>query len=156
MSISKSISSQIKESFYGGNWTGSNFKEHLDGISWEEALIKIDSINTIVALTYHVNFFVEAILLVLNKEDLSLSDKDSYNHPPINNSDDWEEMKTKLWKNVDEFSELIALLPDAKLEEDFWENKYGNYYRNIHGVIEHSHYHLGQIVLIKNKIRSSE
>jgi hypothetical protein len=27
--------------------------------------------------------------------------------------------------------------------------KYGNYYRNIHGIIEHIHYHLGQIVLIE-------
>jgi len=30
-----------------------------------------------------------------------------------------------------------------------WNGKYGNYFRNIVGVIEHIHYHLGQIVLIK-------
>ncbi len=40
-------------------------------------------------------------------------------------------------------------LPEHKLWEDFTDKKYGNYYRNFHGIIEHSHYHLGQIVLIK-------
>jgi hypothetical protein len=40
-------------------------------------------------------------------------------------------------------------LPESKLAETFSDEKYGNYYRNIHGIIEHTHYHLGQIVLIK-------
>jgi len=29
------------------------------------------------------------------------------------------------------------------------EEKYGNYQRNIDGMIEHSYYHLAQIVVIK-------
>jgi hypothetical protein len=43
-------------------------------------------------------------------------------------------------------------LPENKLEEVFDDKKYGNYYRNITGIIEHNHYHLGQIVLIKKII----
>ncbi len=43
----------------------------------------------------------------------------------------------------------IEQLPESKLWETFSDEKYGNYYRNIHGIIEHIHYHLGQIVLIK-------
>jgi len=153
MGITKSISNQIRETFYGGNWTGSSFKEHLYEITWKESVIKIDSYNTIASLIYHVNFFIDAILLVLNNKELSLSDKNSYNHPPINNSEDWEELKNKLWNKVDEFAKHIEKLPSEKLEEDFWKNKYGNYYRNIHGVIEHSHYHLGQIVFLKKKLK---
>jgi hypothetical protein len=34
-----------------------------------------------------------------------------------------------------------------------WNAKYGNYYRNLHGIIEHTHYHLGQIVLIKKLLK---
>jgi len=36
------------------------------------------------------------------------------------------------------------------------EEKYGNYYRNFHGIIEHCHYHLGQIVLIKKMLLSGK
>jgi hypothetical protein len=38
---------------------------------------------------------------------------------------------------------------DNKLTESFVEEKYGTYYRNIDAMIEHSYYHLGQIVLLK-------
>ncbi|HAI83731.1 MAG TPA: DUF1572 domain-containing protein, partial [Chitinophagaceae bacterium] len=31
----------------------------------------------------------------------------------------------------------------------------GTYYRNILGLIEHTHYHLGQIALIKKIIRNT-
>ena len=39
------------------------------------------------------------------------------------------------------------------LWETFADEKYGHYYRNLHGIIEHTHYHLGQIVLIKKLLQ---
>ena len=36
----------------------------------------------------------------------------------------------------------------------FGNEKYGTYYENIQGVIEHLHYHLGQIVVVKKIIRA--
>lgn len=45
---------------------------------------------------------------------------------------------------------LIEQLPDSQLGEDFVDAKYGNYYRCLHGLVEHCHYHLGQIALIKS------
>jgi hypothetical protein len=39
-----------------------------------------------------------------------------------------------------------------QLDEVFVDKKYGTYLRNIEAVIEHSYYHLGQIVLIKKMI----
>ena len=47
-------------------------------------------------------------------------------------------------------------LPETMLWETFADEKYGNYYRNIHGIIEHTHYHLGQIVLIKKIVSYTE
>lgn len=43
-------------------------------------------------------------------------------------------------------------MPEEKLNEDFVDKKYGTYLRNIDGMIEHSYYHLGQIVWIKKVI----
>jgi hypothetical protein len=47
------------------------------------------------------------------------------------------------------FTYLVGQLPEAQLWETFSEEKHSNYYRNIQGVIEHTHYHLGQIAIIK-------
>lgn len=45
------------------------------------------------------------------------------------------------------------LAPEEKLKEAFVEEKYGTYQRNLEGMIEHSYYHLGQIVLIKELLK---
>ena len=55
--------------------------------------------------------------------------------------------------NVEKVTLLIKQLPDEKLQEDFVDKKYGSYYRNIHGIIEHTHYHLGQIGMLKKIIQ---
>ena len=49
---------------------------------------------------------------------------------------------------------MIAQLPDSRLEAIFVEEKYGTWFRNIHGLIEHTHYHLGQIAIIKKMYRT--
>ena len=56
------------------------------------------------------------------------------------------------FNQAETFAALIEIVPEKKLWEDFTDKKYGNYYRNLNGVIEHTHYHLGQIVLIKKMI----
>ena len=55
----------------------------------------------------------------------------------------------KVFADAENFAGLIEQLPESKLRENLAGENYGNYYRNIHGIIEHTHYHLGQIVLVK-------
>ena len=100
-------------------------------------------------LVYHINYYTSEVLKVLEGEPLVASDKYSFNLPPINNQEDWEKLLNKTWTDAGKFASLIEQLPETMLWEDFSDGKYGNYYRNIHGIIEHTHYHLGQIVLIK-------
>ena len=100
-------------------------------------------------LVYHINYYVSAVIKVLQGESLNASDKYSFDLPPIQSSEDWKKLLNKAWNDADNFANLVEQLPDDKLWETFVNEKYGNYYRNIHGVIEHCHYHLGQMVLIK-------
>jgi hypothetical protein len=53
-----------------------------------------------------------------------------------------------------QFVQYLENLPSDCMETTFVDPKYGTYFRNIHGLIEHAHYHLGQIVLIKKLYRS--
>jgi hypothetical protein len=92
------------------------------------------------------------VIPVFEGGSLNASDKFSFNHPPITSQGDWDTLLTKVWTEAEALATLIEQLPGAKLEETFVDDKYGNYYRNTHGIIEHLHYHLGQIVLIKKII----
>jgi len=146
------IAKLFKDVYDGGNWTSVNVKGTLASVTWEQATTKVGSFNTIAALVYHINYYVSALIKVLNAEQLDARDRYSFDHPPILSEKDWEDLLNKTWADAETFASLVENLPENKLWEDFWGNKYGNYFRNIHGVIEHSHYHLGQIVLIKKML----
>ena len=149
MKSTKQIAKHLREIYFGGNWTASNLKDNLADLTWQQATTQVYSLNTIATLVYHMSYYVSGVLVVLEGGTLSLKDKYSFDHPPIQAQEDWEKFLDKIWDDVEKFANLIEQLPEDKLWENLAEEKYGNYYRNLHGIIEHSHYHLGQIALIK-------
>lgn len=150
--LSKQIAKHFKELHFGGNWTGSNLKEALNGVTWQQATTQVYDFNTIATLVFHINYYVSAVLNVFKGEKLNAKDELSFNHPPINSQEDWDNFLNSVWDDIEQFIPFVEQLPEHKLLAVFEDEKYGNYYRNIQGIIEHSHYHLGQIVLIKKII----
>lgn len=149
MNLTGQIAEHFRQIHFGGNWTSVNLKETLTDVDWQQATTKIYSFNTIATLVYHTNYYVSEVLKVLKGEPLKAHDKFSFDYPPIESQEDWNKLLDKTWADAENFATLIEQLPEGKLWEIFTNEKYGNYYRNIHGIIEHTHYHLGQIVLIK-------
>ncbi len=149
MSLTEQIAKHFREIHFGGNWTWSNLKDNLADITWQQATTQVYSFNTIATLVYHINYYVSGVIKVFEGEPLDIKDKYSFDHPPIHSQEGWEKLVDKTFTEAEKFACLIEQLPESKLWENISEEKYGNYYRNIHGIIEHTHYHLGQIVLIK-------
>ena len=148
------LSNHLHQVYFGGNWTVSHLSEALDDVTWEEAITEIHGLNTIAALAYHMGYFVGVAHRVLAGQALEGNDAVSMNHPPIQNADDWSRFCQALMVDARSFAEHIAQIPDAQLWQDFTHSKYGSYFRNVSGIIEHTHYHLGQLVLIKKLIRA--
>jgi uncharacterized damage-inducible protein DinB len=149
------LAKHLKDVHFGGNWTVSNLRGVLSDVNRKQALTKIGSLNTIATLLFHVNYFVVVVINVLEGGPLEGNDKLSFDHPPINSETDWEAMKNKAYADAERFADLIARLPEDKLWEPFaGTDKYGNYYRNIQGIIEHTHYHLGQMAIIKKLVQA--
>ena len=126
-----------------------NVKDSLAGISWEQATTKVHTFNTIAVLTYHIHYYVAAILKVLQGGPLEAKDEYSFAHPPIQNQEDWERLVEKTLDDAATLVPLVEQIPEALWPQNFVDEKYGSYYRNLHGLVEHTHYHLGQIVLLK-------
>jgi hypothetical protein len=155
MNTPTQIAKHLRDVHFGGNWTVSSLKDHLTDVTWQQAITKVYSFNTIATLVFHINYFIDAVIPVLQGGPLDAKDKYSFDHPPIQSQEDWENMLNKTWTSAENLARLIEQLPESKLWEDFVDNKYGNYYRNLHGITEHTHYHLGQIVLIKKIIQQA-
>lgn len=149
MNLSAHIAKHLRDVHFGGNWTGVNLNDTLSGVTCQQATTKIASFNTIAALVFHINYYAAGILKVLQGGPLDIRDKYSFDLPTIQSDDDWQALLNKMWTNAETLATLVETLPASKLEEIFVEEKYGTYYRNLQGFVEHTHYHLGQIVLIK-------
>ena len=149
MRLTDQIAKQFRDLHFGGNWTSVNLQQTLNDVTWNQATTRVYNLNTIAALIYHMHYYVDAQIKVLQNEPLTAKDKFSFDHPPIQSEQDWQELLNKIWERAKIFISLIEQMPESRLWENFADGKYGNYYRNIQGLIEHTHYHLGQVVLIK-------
>ena len=152
MLLTKQIADHFRHLYFGGNWTSVNYKDTLSGIDRQQAITKIGSLNTIATLVYHTNYYIIAVTKVLKGGSLDAHDKFSFDLPPIQSDEDWNKLLDNTWRDAENFANLIERLAEETLWEVFSDGKYGNFYRNLLGIIEHSHYHLGQIVAIKKLV----
>jgi uncharacterized damage-inducible protein DinB len=144
------IANRLKEVFLSGKWiANTNWKEQLLDTTWEQAIYKIENANTIALLTFHINYYVKGLLHVLQGGALLIKDKFSFDIIKIEEEADWQSLVNEFISNAEMFTNTIEKMEVSKLHEPFVQEQYGNYARNVEGVIEHSYYHLGQVVLLK-------
>jgi uncharacterized damage-inducible protein DinB len=150
MYIQLELANRFREVILSGTWiANTNFKNELEDLDWEVAKGKFQNLNTISSLAQHIHYYIYGIKNVFLGGDLEIKNKYSFDFPEIESQAEWKSFLTKFWNDSEEFASLIERMPEEKLSEDFVDKMYGTYLRNIEGMIEHSYYHLGQIVLIK-------
>ncbi len=150
MNQSLQIANRFREVILNGTWiANTNFKDQLAGLDWKIATKKIDSLNTIAVLAQHIHYYIHGILNVFNGGLLDIKDQFSFNFQPIESQEQWNLFLNRFWNDTEEFARKVEVMSDEKLNSVFVNEKYGTYHRNIEAMIEHSYYHLGQIVLIK-------
>ena len=152
------IARHLRQVFTGGNWTSVNLKDTLHGIHLAEALAKPGGCNSIAVLVFHIHYYVSAISRVLNGQPLDAHDRFSFDLPELADEAAWLRLQESTLEDALTLAGKIEMLSDQQLHDVFVEEKYGTMYRNLHGLIEHTHYHLGQISLLKKMIpdRSTE
>jgi len=153
MTRNLAIANRLREVFLHGRWiANTNYKEQISSLTWQQTTQKVENLNSIAALTFHVNYYLAGLLNVLNGGKLEIKDKYSFDLPEIKSESDWQDLVHDFLNNAEMFANKVEEMNENMLEQHFVEEKYGTYLRNIEGVIEHSYYHLGQISLIRKMI----
>jgi uncharacterized damage-inducible protein DinB len=154
MAINSVIADHIKEVYEGNSWTDVSIAGTIKDISFEEAVIHTPaSPNTIASIVYHIKFYNEIILQRLNGIAPAINDANGFDMPALKNENDWNKLKNKTHRSFIELAEAAENFPEEKLFE-ISPTGVSSYYKNLHGIVEHAHYHLGQIVILRNFIRS--
>ena len=149
------LSTRLREVLLDGKWiANTNVKEQITAINEKQATHQTGDLNTIAALTFHLTYYLKGILNVFNGGDLEIRDKYSFDLPDITSEEDWNSLVSDFVSSSEKFIQDVETMDDEQLDEDFVKSTYGSYYRNIEGVIEHSYYHLGQMVLLSRLLKN--
>lgn len=153
MEDSKELAKRFREVLLDGKWiANTNWRDQLSGVSYEQAVQKVGSLNTIAALAFHINYYIAGVSRFFESGALEISDKYSFDLPPLHTAADWEQLRSELWISAEKFAGQVEIMTNEQLDQVFVKAQYGTYRRNIEGMIEHCYYHLGQISLIRKMI----
>ena len=156
MENAQQLAHRFRSVFLDGRWIAqTNYQEQLTTTDWKQATQKIGTLNSIAALTFHVNYYQEGIIQVFEGGGLEIRDQFSFDLKPITAASDWADMVQTFLTNAEKFAQHVEFFSPEKLNSVFVDEKYGTYRRNIEGVIEHAYYHLGQMVLLKKWITTA-
>lgn len=149
------IARHFRQFYHGKNWTWVWFEEVMKDVDWELATRQVGTFNTIAVLVYHMNYYVRLQLHVLKGGSMKGYDMDPFHAPEVKGAADWNSLLQSVYTDGEALAALVEGMADEDLEKTFLAEQYGSVYRNLHGNIEHMHYHLGQIVLLKKWMETS-
>ena len=153
MKLTDAIANHITDVYNGENWTGVNFETTLRDVTFEDATtVTKASVNTIAKLLYHTAFYNNIALERINGNNPAINNDNGFDMPAITSKKEWHQLLKDFGASVTRLANAVAQFPEDRL----WQiNPRGNgtFYQLFHGIAEHMHYHLGQVVILKNLLQ---
>lgn len=150
--LTHAIAKRLTDFYFGGNWSGVSLEEILSGVTWQQATRQVDSFHSIATLVFHINYYVAATRKFMDGGSLDADDKFSFDCPPIESNRDWESLLANTMEEARELVSLIEQLAEDRLWTNMIDEKNSVYYRALNGIVEHGHYHAGQIAMLKKLV----
>ena len=153
MILTDYIAQHILEVHEGDNWTDVNIKTTLEDVNHKEATtVTKASYNTIAALVHHLSFYNDVVMQRLAGINPVITEANGFDLPAIKNEHDWKKLKERNLESARKLAEAVKKFPEEKIFEPTITG-HTTHYKTLHGIAEHAHYHLGQIVLLKKLVQ---
>jgi hypothetical protein len=149
MSEIERIVDQLNRAFIGEAWHGPAVIEILEGITAPQAATHpLAGGHSIWELALHITAWTRAGSRRLQGDRAQLSEVENF--PPVTDLGEraWEEARESIKAAYEELRGAILLLDGSRLDQPIIEGM-SSVYVTLHGVIQHSLYHAGQIAILK-------
>jgi uncharacterized damage-inducible protein DinB len=154
MTLLEHISQNIIAVYDGQNWTESTISNALEDLTFEEAQRIIPgSKNSIASLLHHITYWNRIMVIRLGGAAVNVPDTNGFDIQPMLRASEWQDLKEDNIKSAYELAEAVKVVKTDELLSDILP-EHSSTFKNIIGISEHTHYHLGQIVILKNLLRS--
>ena len=143
------IIDQLKRAFVGEAWHGPAVIEILEGITAQQAAAHpLAGGHSIWELALHITAWTRAGSRRLQGDRAQLTDAENF--PAVTDSSEraWQEARESIKQAHEELRSAILLLDDSRLDQPIIEGM-SSIYVTLHGIIQHSLYHAGQIAILK-------
>lgn len=148
------IAQHVLDVHRGNNWTEVDLAHTLRDVTLAEATtLTPASPNTIAALVRHLVFWNQVMARRAHGEFTQVPAENGFVGPNLPTEADWQALQIALWQSAEELAAAIRRVPAEQLTEPILPG-YSSAYKNLQGAVEHLHYHLGQLVILKNLVRS--
>jgi uncharacterized damage-inducible protein DinB len=148
------IADQLRRAFEGDAWHGPALRELLTSVTAEQANARpLKSGHSIWELVLHIDTYTYAALGSVRGAPLPKIYGTEQDWPVVTEggAPEWKKAADKLFQNATELSQAIKAFQDERLHEIVPGRQYDFYYL-LHGIVQHSLYHGGQIALLKRAI----
>jgi uncharacterized damage-inducible protein DinB len=143
------IVDQLNRAFVGEAWHGPAVIEILEGVTARQAVTHpLAGGHSIWELALHIVAWMRAGLRRLNGDRAQLTEAENF--PAVTDSGEsaWEAVRESVRQAHEELRSAILLLDYSRLDQPIIEGM-SSIYVTLHGVIQHSLYHAGQIAILK-------
>ena len=155
MKITLLIAQHLIDVHEGNNWTEVSLAGILNDITLEEAItLTSASPNTIASLLHHITFWNRVMVQRIQGNTVTIDEHNGFTLPPLQTEDAW--LKLQVDNNISSHELAVAIVnfDDAKLEQPLVSGG-SSAYKNLQGAVEHVHYHLGQMVILKKLVKTT-
>jgi hypothetical protein len=148
--ITHEIARHIRQIHFGNNWSDIDMTTTLADVTWQQAVATpIPNANSIAVLVFHTNFYLTYVHTSIKEGVYKFDHDDSFKAPPIESEADWQALLQKTWDDAEAFAQTVEKLTVGRNFYNAMPPFQNSFYKNLQGVVEHNHYHLGQIVMLK-------
>ena len=156
MSEIERIQNQFQRAFDGEAWHGPAVLSLLDGVTAEQAAAHpIPGAHSIWELTLHIAAWEDACRRRLEGDPAQLSDDEDFPSITDTSAAAWENAKQRLLDVHNRLLDTLTGIDDSRLDQPIiksTETTFSTAYVTLHGGVQHSLYHAGQIAILKKAI----
>ena len=150
------IVDQLNRAFEGEAWHGPAVMDILEGITAQQAAARpFNGTHSIWELVLHIAAWERACRSRLGGERAQLPDAEDWPAVTDTNEEAWEQAKAAVRQAEKELCDAVSGLDESRLDQPIIEGM-SSVYVTLHGVIQHSLYHAGQIAILKKASSEQE
>jgi uncharacterized damage-inducible protein DinB len=143
------IVDQLNRAFAGEAWHGPAVMSILDGITAQQAAARaFHGAHSIWEIVLHIAAWERACRSRLGGDRAELSGAEDWPKVTDVNERAWEQAKEALRQAHEELCNAVSEMDESRLDQPILEGM-SSVYVTLHGVIQHSLYHAGQIAILK-------